>query len=492
MRISLIVLLFLVSSSGFACDYSPYKGQKLNTKQLDDILSQHALWLQDNQELEKPNNNDPRRGHLCGADLTKAYLVKANLTMADLRQANLSHANLEKARLHRAWLDNANFHEADLSGADLSEAYLYDTSLTHAKLHNANGQRAKWLNADLTGAMLNSADLTGADFYKANLAGIEANNANFTKANLPETNLSHASLEYANFTDAVLQKSNLTRANLTHSVMTRALLHYANLTEARYFPKYGTAPDIIGLTSAKNFNTVICYDFPMGAPALVELREAYKKAGMRQMERLMIYMLKSEERKLNWERGGWARVESALSYAFFELPSGYGLYPQRPLTIVIIMFFWFTVIYWFGLRIGFGHPFLEIRWPPRYATKRTAINIMKGDTRRTSNVCVTVEEDGGLRRYPRWLKRKQLKSNLKGRFKKEFRLLRISLHLSLLNAFQIGWRNLNIGLWITYFQTHQYFFYTRGWLRKVGGLQSVLSFYMLILWVLTQFGRPFE
>ena len=116
---------------------------------------------------------------------------------------------------------------------------------------------------------------------------------------------------------------------------------------------------------------------------------------------------------------------------------------------------------------------------------------MKGDTRRTSNVCVTVEEDGGLRRYPHKLKRQAFKS-FKSKFEKEFRLLRISLHLSLLNSFQIGWRDLNIGLWITYFQTHQYFFHTRGWLRKMGGLQSVLSFYMFILWLLTQFGRPFE
>jgi uncharacterized protein YjbI with pentapeptide repeats len=491
MRISLIVLLFLVGSYGFACDDSPYKGQKLNAKQLDEVLSQHALWLGDNQQLKKPNNKSPRRAHLCGADLKGANLIKANLTMADLRQANLSHATLTNARLHRAWLDNANFHEADLSYADLSGAFLYDTILTYTKLHNANGQGTKWLNADLTGAVLNSADLTGADFDNANLAGIDANSANFTKANLYGANLSDANLAYTDFTDAILQQSNLTRAEFIDSVMTRALLHYANLTEALYFPKYGMAPDIIGLTVTDNFQTVSYYDHRMGAPALVELREAYKKAGMRQMERLMIYMLKLGERKANWELGGWARVGSVLSYAFFELPSGYGLYPQRPLTLVIIMFFLFTVIYWLGLRLGFAHPFLEIRWPPRYATKRAPVNILKGDTRRTSNVCVTVEGDGGLRRYPSRLKRKELKS-LKGKFKKEFRLLRISLHLSLLNSFQIGWRDLNIGLWITYFQTHQYFFYTRGWLRKVGGLQSVLSFYMFILWLLTQFGRPFE
>jgi hypothetical protein len=31
-----------------------------------------------------------------------------------------------------------------------------------------------------------------------------------------------------------------------------------------------------------------------------------------------------------------------------------------------------------------------------------------------------------------------------------------------------------------------------GWVRFVAGLQSLLSIYLLALWVLTYFGRPFE
>ncbi|HEC84017.1 MAG: hypothetical protein DRR08_06370 [Candidatus Parabeggiatoa sp. nov. 2] len=495
MRISLIVLLLLVSYHSFACD-GPHKGQKLNAKQLSDILSQHALWLQEEKKrdpkLLKPNNNDTRRANLCGADLKGAKLFRANLALADLRQADLSHADLTEARLHRAWLDNAVLRETNLSKADLSRAFFYDAVMTQAKLHSVNGQGAKFLSANLARAVSNRADFTGADFEKANLAALEANYTNFTKANLSETDLRHANLAYADLTDAVLQRSNLTSAYFYESVMTRAELHDANMTKTIYFPKYGTAPNIIGITTAEHFKTITYYHPKMGAPALVELREAYKKAGMRRMERQMTYMLKSGERKENWKLGGWYSVGSALSYVFFELPSGYGLYPQRPLTLIIIMFLLFTVIYWLGLRIGLGHPFLEVRWPPKYATKRTYVNILKGDTRRTSNVCVTVDKGGWLLRYPdNQFKREELKG-LAGRFVREFRLLRISLHLSLINAFQIGWRDFNIGLWVTYFQTHQYFFYTRGWIRKLGGLQSVLSFYMFALWFLTQFMRPFE
>jgi hypothetical protein len=31
-----------------------------------------------------------------------------------------------------------------------------------------------------------------------------------------------------------------------------------------------------------------------------------------------------------------------------------------------------------------------------------------------------------------------------------------------------------------------------GWVRTVAGIQSLLSVYLLALWVLTYFGQPFE
>jgi len=496
MRISLIIFLMLVGLSIFACDDAPYKGQTLTAKTIDNILSQHTLWLQANRQidpkLEKPNYSDTRRANLCGAVLKGADLTQADLSLADLRQADLSAADLTKAQLHRAWLDKAVLRDAVLIEADLSKAYLYDAVMPQAKLEEVNGQGAQLLGADLSGAVLNRAIFSQANFEKAKLTQIEANNADFTQAIFTEADLSEATLAYANLTDAVLHRSNLTKTNLTETVMTNALLHFANLTETIYFPKYGTAPDIIGLSIADHFQTVIYYDSRLGAPALVELREAYRKAGMRQMERLMVYLLKLGERKANWEVGGWAKVGSALSYVLFELPSSYGLTPQRPLNFVMMMFLVFTVIYWIGLSTGLGHPFLEIRWPPKYVTKRVEFNIIKGDTRRSSNICVKIDQDGWLRRYPRKLTDKELK-RFKGQFKRKLRLLRIAFHLSMLSAFQIGWgwRELNIGLWIINFQTHQYFYYTRGWIRQVGGIQSVLSFYMFVLWATTQFGRPF-
>ena len=41
-------------------------------------------------------------------------------------------------------------------------------------------------------------------------------------------------------------------------------------------------------------------------------------------------------------------------------------------------------------------------------------------------------------------------------------------------------------------QKSEYILRATGWPRTVAGLQSLLSVYLLALWVLTYFGRPFD
>ena len=72
------------------------------------------------------------------------------------------------------------------------------------------------------------------------------------------------------------------------------------------------------------------------------------------------------------------------------------------------------------------------------------------------------------------------------------RLLWVAFYFSLLSAFQIGWRELNVGNWISRVQPREYTLRATGWVRTVSGLQSLLSVYLLALWVLTYFGDPFD
>ena len=54
-----------------------------------------------------------------------------------------------------------------------------------------------------------------------------------------------------------------------------------------------------------------------------------------------------------------------------------------------------------------------------------------------------------------------------------------------ISAFSLGWRELNVGTWITRMQPREYMLRATGWVRTVSGIQSLLSVYLLALWVLT-------
>lgn len=67
-----------------------------------------------------------------------------------------------------------------------------------------------------------------------------------------------------------------------------------------------------------------------------------------------------------------------------------------------------------------------------------------------------------------------------------------ALYFSCLSAFHIGWKDFNVGSWIARVQPREYALRATGWARSVAGIQSLLSVYLLAIWALTYFGRPFD
>jgi hypothetical protein len=70
--------------------------------------------------------------------------------------------------------------------------------------------------------------------------------------------------------------------------------------------------------------------------------------------------------------------------------------------------------------------------------------------------------------------------------------LLLGFFFSLISAFGVGYRDLDVGRWIERIKRDESTLRATGWLRTVSGVQGLLSFYLLILWLLTYFGRPFE
>jgi len=73
-----------------------------------------------------------------------------------------------------------------------------------------------------------------------------------------------------------------------------------------------------------------------------------------------------------------------------------------------------------------------------------------------------------------------------------FGRLGYALWFSTLSAFHIGWRELSVGTWLSRLQPREYALRAQGWPRFISGMQSLLSVYLVAVWALTYFGRPFQ
>jgi len=182
---------------------------------------------------------------------------------------------------------------------------------------------------------------------------------------------------------------------------------------------------------------------------LVALRNAFKSAGFREQERQITFALNSVGSARNWEDG--------FRYLMFELTSDWGMSPGRPLRILAALVVLMSLGYMVPLGRAEKSPHIWKVYEPSMVLSE-AIDKELAEPLRPSTLT----------------------------------LLPWSLYFSLLSAFHIGWRDLNVGNWMSRIQFTEYSLRADGWVRTISGIQSLVSVYLLALWALTYFGRPFE
>jgi hypothetical protein len=261
----------------------------------------------------------------------------------------------------------------------------------------------------------------------------------------------------------------------------------------------------------------------------VLLRTALKEVGLRSLEREATYALKHTERCHNWPgfchprfqvrdrtatAGLFARLDGVFQFLFFELTCAYGLRPGRPLLILLGLIPGFACLYGLapwqanrrsGIRVTYS---ADRKYKRRHTQRvwRALVQFRHSQksqeagmdaSRRTASAPLLAVH------LPLLLSRMRALHLDQGRYVPNMmqtaawlcawgRTGRIALYFSLLSAFHLGWRELNVGTWITRVQQRHYTLSATGWVRAVSGLQSLLSVYLLALWALTYFGRPFE
>jgi hypothetical protein len=259
----------------------------------------------------------------------------------------------------------------------------------------------------------------------------------------------------------------------------------AHLEGSVFEPK--SLPALEGIALAQNLERVKYYTNP---GSLTQLRKQFQDAGYREQERALTCALNrhdadpSELRaslvaKFNALRGRdfekddiipfRSFVERAFKWSAFDLTCEYGFSPGRPLRIVLRLWLFFSVIYAVLIHMPgtSGIYFIGTRvWRGRTNTQGIQIRPGAIDPAKWWKVPIL------------WLRQ-------------EWRVLRAAMFFSMMSAFNIGFRDINFGRWLRLLTRREYDVKAVGWARTVSGFQSLLSVYLIALWVLSYFGRPF-
>ena len=164
--------------------------------------------------------------------------------------------------------------------------------------------------------------------------------------------------------------------------------------------------------------------------------------------------------------------ESHRNKVFFDWTCQYGMSLGRPLMLGVVLWFLCSLLY-----------FVCIHTPSEAGLYRVYGQSIRDDPsaqRRVERISpVSTTHSSG----PRWLFQF---------FRRECLLLRTSMFFSLMSAFNIGFRDINFGRWLRLLTRQEFDIKAVGWARVTAGWQSLISVYLIALWVLTYFGRPFD
>lgn len=274
--------------------------------------------------------------------------------------------------------------------------------------------------------------------------------ASFCDADLPEgidlrrKDLSYANLIRANLNNAYLHGARLVGTDMRGTILRGAYLDESDVGHAIFEPS--ELPVVDSMSDAKNLHTLRFIETPR---ALVALRRAFRDAGFRQQER---EVTRAIQHSAMLQSGP---LERTFNFVLFELTTEWGMAPGRALWALGLLIPVFAVLYMISVR----RQSADGIW-----------RIWSGD---------------------------RIRSDLGGNEPERMRAgwwgaIWIGLYFSVLSAFHIGWRDLNVGNWISRIQGREYALRATGWVRTVSGIQSLISVYLLAIWALTYFGRPFE
>ncbi|MEE8370628.1 MAG: pentapeptide repeat-containing protein [Sphingomonadales bacterium] len=485
-----------------ACEFKELR--KLGQDELKTILGQHKLWLALQPSMRDPG--DERRANLCNAMMLVALLDRADLRLANLSGAYLADAHLNGAYLWGADLEGANLTGAELNGASLTRARLKRANLSQARLGCLNPGRPDERCADLREARLNEArlieaDLSGANLTtakleRANLSGARLIGADLSGADLSGAILSGADLRGANLSGAKLDGANLGGADLRGADLSGAKLDGAGLGSANMagaifepIPEFSPAD----LEGAGNLHLLRFVDSP---EAMGKLRQGFREAGLRGLERQITYAIKKSGWRQAKEKGGFDAALAGITHVLFEMTTEWGLAPERAL--IILGFIWLVSAVFYvqavfvPLTAGGG---LYRDWKDdegRWEFEKHKWEIKpEGDEPARNTEDEDEEEEEVPKEYDKEKWQAESENTQHWVEVRWYMALPWAFYFAFLSALSLGYGKYKLSSLLHGLGPHKYELRMSGWVRGPAAVQAVISSYLLAIWAITLLGRPF-
>jgi hypothetical protein len=147
-----------------------------------------------------------------------------------------------------------------------------------------------------------------------------------------------------------------------------------------------------------------------------------------------------------------------MRFIILGFTTSYGLYLSRALFLLLGVSILFSLFYWRVIAAG------------RRSTTGGIYRVLADDR--------IVPGKGGYK----LLKKKAQRVTLRWNKAYPYALL-----FSAVSAFQLGWKDINIGAWISRLQRREFSLVSVGWVRTVAGIQTLISLGLLVIWVLALF-----
>ena len=421
---------------------------------LDKIIADHALW---SQQSRSNRANTPGRAVLCNAVIFNA----------DFRGAKLEESMFSGARMM-----NARFDDAELHFADFSSAHLMNASFNNSRMQTSNFRNSELHNATFNGTYMPYTNFRTASLINATFNAVESDNgddtttlwsADYTNADLRNTQFIKAQLRGAKLVNANLDGATLKHANLRKTVVTGTRFSAVDLTGALYAPV--SPPPENNFAGLVGLHTVT---FPEGEQTgLVQLRGQLRRSGLRSLEREATFAIENNKVSHKLQAGAvYEKIGALAELVFFGWTVGWGFQPGRAFLILLGFLVLLAPIYSFSI-----------------ATNRYDLQKRSGIYRIWQRERLEVDQSGISVRND--IRVERLSGSI-------LRVLLWGCYFSLLSAFHIGWRDINVGTWLARLQFREFAIRGYGWTRTLSGIQSLTSVYLLAMWILSEFGRPFE